>query len=122
MKHEDGTLPPADAGRLDLRVVPLSPPRDDFLAGICVALQVVTSMDCGVTWAEIVQTAGVDDLLRYAAFVEPEEWQLAGFAKYARSELHRGRPRSKRHNVELSGHEVVRSNAELGVWNEGRGL
>lgn len=66
---------------------------DDFLHGICVALTVVTSMDCGVTWAEIVRTAGENDMLQYAAFVEPEEWVLAGFAKYALGELHRGKPR-----------------------------
>jgi hypothetical protein len=71
----------------------VKPERDDFLQGICVALQVVTAMDCGVTWSEIVRSAGIDDLLHYATFVEPAEWELAGFARYAKVELHRARPR-----------------------------
>jgi hypothetical protein len=70
--------------------------KDDFLHGICVALSCVVSMDCGVTWAEIVRTAGLEDLLQFAAFVEPEEWELAGFAKYAMAELRRGKPRTRR--------------------------
>lgn len=36
---------------------------DEFLAGVCVALQCVTAQDCGVLWAEIVRAVGVDDLL-----------------------------------------------------------
>lgn len=65
---------------------------DDFLLGVCVALQTVTSMDCGVTWRQIVESVGVDDILYYAAWIEPEEWELAGFARYARRELRRGQP------------------------------
>ncbi|MEB8476705.1 hypothetical protein [Acidithiobacillus ferriphilus] len=57
--------------------------KDEFLAGVCVALQVITSMDYGVLWGELVQTAGQDSLLQYAAFTEPDEWVLAGFQKYA---------------------------------------
>ena len=72
---------------------PVTPERDDFLAGICVALQCVTASDDGVLWSEIVQTAGVESLLRYATFVEPDEWELAGFKRYAQRELHRARPR-----------------------------
>lgn len=71
----------------------LEPERDDFLAGICVALQCVTASDDGVLWREIVETAGTESLLRYAAFVEPDEWELAGFKHYAKRELHRSRPR-----------------------------
>jgi len=69
--------------------------RDDFLKGVCVALTCVTSMDCGVTWREIVTTAGVDELFNYAAFIEPDEWELAGFAKYAMQEFERGKPRKR---------------------------
>ena len=68
---------------------------DDFLHGICVALQVVTAMGCGVTWTEIVRTAGERELLHYAAHIEPEEWELAGFAKFAKAELRRNKPRKK---------------------------
>ncbi len=68
---------------------------DEFLAGVCVALQCVTAQDSGVLWAEIVRAVGVDDLLQYAAFIEPEEWDLAGFSKYASTELHRRKPRGK---------------------------
>lgn len=66
---------------------------DDFLAGICVALQCVTAQDCGVLWREIVVAVGIDDLLQYATFIEPEEWELAGFGKYASAELRRRKPR-----------------------------
>lgn len=68
---------------------------DEFLAGVCVALQCVTAQDSGVLWAEIVRAVGVDDLLQYATFIEPEEWDLAGFSTYASTELNRRRPRSK---------------------------
>lgn len=68
---------------------------DEFLAGICVALQCVTAQDSGVLWAEIVRAVGVDDLLQYATFIEPEEWDLAGFSTYASIELGRRKPRSK---------------------------
>ncbi|WP_433897363.1 hypothetical protein [Stenotrophomonas geniculata] len=68
---------------------------DDFLAGICVALQCVTAQDSGVLWAEIVRAAGVDDLLQYATFIEPAEWDLAGFRTYASTELGRRQPRNK---------------------------
>lgn len=37
---------------------------------------------------------GVAPLLRYAAFVEPDEWDLAGFQRYAITELKRRRPRN----------------------------
>ena len=67
--------------------------RDDFLAGVCVSLQVITAMDCGVTWAEIVRAVGEDKIIRYASHIEPEEWELAGFKKYAMQELRRGKPR-----------------------------
>ena len=76
--------------------------RDDFLAGVCVSLQVITAMDCGVTWAEVVRAAGEDKILRYASHVEPEEWELAGFEKYALRELHRGKPR-RVPNAKLNG-------------------
>jgi hypothetical protein len=65
----------------------------EFRTGICVALQVITSFDCGVIWAELVRTAGEDAMLKHAALVEPEEWGLAGFSKYAKSELGRRKPR-----------------------------
>lgn len=68
---------------------------DEFLAGVCVALQCVTAQDSGVLWAEIVRAVGVDDLLQYATFIEPAEWDLAGFSTYASTELKRRRPRSK---------------------------
>ncbi len=76
---------------------PVGEPRegDDFLAGICVALQCVTAQDCGVLWREIVVAVGIDDLLQYATFIEPEEWELAGFGKYASAELGRRKPRRK---------------------------
>ena len=71
----------------------VEPGRDDFLAGICVALQCVTASDNSVLWREIVYAVGVGPLLHYSTFVEPDEWQLAGFARYAQRELGVARPR-----------------------------
>jgi hypothetical protein len=75
---------------------------DDFLAGICVALAVVQSMDYASLWREIVVMVGTDELLQYATFVEPEEWVLAGFGKYARTELGRAKPRTRRRHADVS--------------------
>jgi hypothetical protein len=67
--------------------------KDDFLKGVCVALQVVSSRGDSVTWGEIVIAVGVDSIINYAAFIEREEWELAGFYRYAESELGRRKPR-----------------------------
>lgn len=67
-------------------------PKDEFLQGVCVALQHI-KLSCEVTWGEIVEAVGVDQMLHYATFVEPEEWELAGFNKLATQELKRRRPR-----------------------------
>ncbi|RZS80609.1 hypothetical protein [Pigmentiphaga kullae] len=74
----------------------MSVDNNSFNAGVCVALQVVRAMDCGVTWAEIVRASGEDELLYYAAHIEPEEWKLAGFDHYAKDELGRGKPPKRR--------------------------
>ena len=79
-----------------------------FNAGICVALQVVTSMDCGVTWREIVTVAGKKELLDYAANVEPEEWELAGFKQYAMSEMNERKPRKRTVAAAPQASEAVR--------------
>jgi hypothetical protein len=86
-----------DAARALLAAAPTpaqneKPDDADFFAGVCVALQVVTAHDSGVEWAEIVQACGIDELLQYAAHVEPDEWKLAGFAKYTRGELGKRKP------------------------------
>ena len=65
----------------------------EFRTGICVGLQVLTGFDQCVMWGELVRTAGVDEMLHHAANVEPCEWELAGFAKYALKELKRRKPR-----------------------------
>lgn len=71
--------------------------RKAFLSGVCVALHGLTDgIHCGVTWGEIVRSVGVDDLLQYAAFEEPDEWEFAGFARFARDELRRRKPRKRR--------------------------
>lgn len=71
--------------------------RDDgFFAGICVALQVLTTHGQGVIWKDIVKACGVDDLLQYAAHIEPEEWDLAGFKYFARDELGRRKPAARK--------------------------
>ncbi|MEX3691172.1 hypothetical protein AB3X91_38740 [Paraburkholderia sp. BR14263] len=67
----------------------------NFFAGVCTALQVIAVHDQGVLWKEIVRACGVDKLLQFASHIEPDEWELAGFAKYARGELGAKKP-SKR--------------------------
>ncbi|WP_186087818.1 Lar family restriction alleviation protein [Burkholderia gladioli] len=69
---------------------------NQFFAGVCVALQVLTIHDQGVIWKDIVKACSVDDLLQYAANVETEEWQLAGFAHFARRELGRRKPAARK--------------------------
>lgn len=63
-----------------------------FSRGVCVALQVVTSMDQAVLWREIVLACDEEKLLYFAAHIEPEEWELAGFAQYAAGELQCDKP------------------------------
>jgi hypothetical protein len=65
---------------------------DGFMAGVCVALATVTLHYGSVIWKEIVQSVGIDSLLNYAANVNPEDWDLAGFGKYAQAELGKDRP------------------------------
>ena len=65
---------------------------DGLMAGVCVALAVVTARDDATTWGEIVKSAGINNALNYAANVNSEEWELAGFGKYAQSELGQGKP------------------------------
>lgn len=60
---------------------------DPFMQGVCVALTVVRGMDCGVTWGEIVQAAGVSEFLHYVTKVEPEEWELTGCDTYVEAKL-----------------------------------
>jgi hypothetical protein len=76
-------------------VVPVAARRgwdDGFMAGVCVALATVTLHCDSVIWKEIVQSVGIDSLLNYAANANPEDWDLAGFSKYAQAELGKDRP------------------------------
>lgn len=63
-----------------------------FSRGVCVALQTVALMDQATLWTEIVRACDEEKLLQFAAHVEPEEWELAGFAQYAAQELGRDKP------------------------------
>jgi hypothetical protein len=63
-----------------------------FMGGICAALAVVKDHGDGVVWKEIVRSVGTDYALNYAANVNPEDWELAGFSTYAQSELGKGKP------------------------------
>lgn len=71
---------------------------DDFLQGVCVALQTI-KLRCGVSWKEIVESVSVDEMLNYAACVEPEEWELAGFDELAEQMLGRTKPVQTPHPV-----------------------
>ena len=72
---------------------PVAPEGDPFLQGVCVALQAITAHGDGVIWREIVEAAGVDELLQFAAHIEPEEWELAGFSAFAKAEMGRDKPK-----------------------------
>lgn len=89
--------------------------RDDFLHGICVALQVLHGYDHGNAWRELAHTAGVDQLLDFAAYVEPDEWELAGFSKRAWKELRRHRPKTPLPDDKRSGQRGVRM-----IFGDGR--
>ena len=74
-------------------VVPVACEWDDgFMSGVCAALATVTVHEENVIWREIVRSVGVDNALNYAANVNPEDWDLAGFSEYAQIELGKGKP------------------------------
>lgn len=86
------------AQREDIKLMVAAPPtgvRDDFLHGICVALTAVHAFGNGTLWAEIVRTANTADILYYAAHIEPDEWELAGFKHWAWQELRERKPEAK---------------------------
>ena len=58
-----------------------------FLSGICVALQHVSVYDQGVCWHDIVNSVGFDLVKKYVTKIEPEEFELIEFKKYAKSEF-----------------------------------
>jgi len=58
-----------------------------FLGGICVALQHVAVYDQGVCWHDIVNSVGFDIVKKYVTKIEPEEFELIEFKKYAKSEF-----------------------------------
>lgn len=63
------------------------PARDEgFIAGTVAALGVITVMDCPVTWRQVVEAAGVHEVLVFA-LLEDGDWEWAGFKQYAEVEL-----------------------------------
>jgi hypothetical protein len=66
--------------------------EDGFMGGVCVALATVKAHGDNVIWREIVRSVGVDNALNYAANVNPEDWDLAGFSEYAQLELGKDKP------------------------------
>src|SRR3546814_1928680 len=70
--------------------------KQGFSLGVCVSLAVVRSHDAATIWREIVTACGQQDLLHFVTHEEPEEWELAGFDKYAKAELGRGKPRKRK--------------------------
>lgn len=61
---------------------------EGFNQGTIAALGVITAMDCGVTWGEVVRAAGTQEILRHA-LTEEGDWEWAGFKRYAKNELGR---------------------------------
>ena len=72
--------------------VALSEWEDAFMGGVCAALATATAHGDSVIWREIVRSVGIDNALNYAANVNPEDWELAGFSKYAQPELGKDKP------------------------------
>jgi hypothetical protein len=66
--------------------------EDGFMGGVCVALATVKAHGDNAIWRDIVRSVGVDNALNYAANVNPEDWDLAGFSEYAQAELGKDRP------------------------------
>lgn len=58
-----------------------------FYGGICVALQCISLYDYGSAWAEVVRACGFENLKHYVTKVEPDEFELTAFQKYAKSEF-----------------------------------
>ena len=74
-------------------VVPVASEWENgFMSGVCAALATVTAHGVSVIWREIVRSVGVDNALNYAANVNPEDWDLAGFSEYAQPELGKNKP------------------------------
>jgi hypothetical protein len=88
----------ADAAIEAICAVPLPVPvaenklDDAFMGGVCASLALVTAHGEATVWREIVRSVGTDNLLNYSANVNPEDWDLAGFSKYAQAELGKGKP------------------------------
>jgi len=53
-----------------------------FNSGTVAALAILRAHDSEVQWHEVLQAAGADKVLYYAAHIEPEDWQWGGFAYY----------------------------------------
>ena len=58
-----------------------------FYGGICAALQIVSAYDYGIAWHDIVNACGYDEIKKYVTKIEPEEFELIEFKKYAKSEF-----------------------------------
>lgn len=62
--------------------------HDGFTMGTIAALGVVTAYDNPTIWKDIVRAAGTQEILQ-RALTEEGDWEWAGFAKYAVTELGR---------------------------------
>ena len=58
-----------------------------FYGGICVALQVISAYDYGTAWHDIVGACGYDEIKKYVTKIEPDEFELISFKKYAKLEF-----------------------------------
>lgn len=71
--------------------------RDDaFNHGICVGLQMLFSMGATTQWCELIRSVGANEILQFAAHVEPEEWELTGLSQWALPYLKMRKPRKKK--------------------------
>lgn len=63
--------------------------RDEgFYCGVCLALQIMTGFgDAGSTaWSELLESAGREQVEHHAKHVDPDMWELAGFAHIEQQE------------------------------------
>ena len=52
---------------------------EEYLRGVCVALEVINRHNDALLWNEVLRAAGRNSMIEYALYVEPDEWINSGF-------------------------------------------
>ena len=91
-----------------------------FYGGICVALQCISLYDYGSAWGEVVRACGFDNLKHYVTKVEPAEFELTKFQKYAWTEFAKVvyKPKERREEEYCTCYEKGNKPALLTDWRK----